>query len=60
VETCQRLARREALVFPIPSGELWRDHDWANWRRRVFDPVAATVGVSGMRPYDLRHAFARC
>jgi hypothetical protein len=26
-------------------------------RRRVFDPLAATVGVSGMRPYDLRHAF---
>jgi hypothetical protein len=47
----------EALVFPTASGELWRDHDWANWRRRVFDPLAAAVGVSGMRPYDLRHAF---
>jgi integrase len=47
----------EALVFPTRDGELWRDHDWANWRRRVFDPLAATVGVSGMRPYDLRHAF---
>jgi integrase len=46
-----------ALVFPTRDGELWRDHDWANWRRRVFDPLAATVGVSGMRPYDLRHAF---
>jgi len=47
----------EALVFPTRDGELWRDHDWANWRRRVFDPLAATAGVSGMRPYDLRHAF---
>jgi integrase len=45
------------LVFPTTTGELWRDHDWANWRRRVFDPLAAAVGVSGMRPYDLRHAF---
>jgi hypothetical protein len=45
------------LVFPTATGGLWRDHDWANWRRRVFDPLAAIVGVSGMRPYDLRHAF---
>jgi integrase len=48
------------LVFPNATGELWRDHDWRNWRRRVFDPLAASVGVSGMRPYDLRHAFSRC
>jgi hypothetical protein len=47
----------EALVFLTTAGELWRDYDWANWRRRVFDPPAATQGVSGMRPYDLRHAF---
>jgi hypothetical protein len=47
----------DELVFPTTTGELWRDHDWRNWRRRVFDPLAADVGVSGMRPYDLRHAF---
>jgi integrase len=34
-----------------------RDHDWRNWRRRVFEPLAAEVGAPGMRPYDLRHAF---
>jgi integrase len=45
------------LVFPTASGGLWRDHDWRNWRRRVFDPLAADLGVSGLRPYDLRHAF---
>jgi integrase len=45
------------LVYPTTTGELWRDHDWRNWRRRVFDPLAASMGVSGMRPYDLRHAF---
>ncbi len=45
------------LVFPTAGAELWRDHDWRNWRRRVFDPLAANVGAPGMRPYDLRHAF---
>jgi integrase len=47
----------DKLVFPTPTGGLWLDHDWANWRRRVFDPLAASLGVPGMRPYDLRHAF---
>jgi integrase len=36
---------------------MWRDHDWRNWRRRVFDPLAHSVGMPSMRPYDLRHAF---
>jgi hypothetical protein len=45
------------LVFPKRGGGLRRDHDWANWRRQVFGPLAATVGAPGMRPYDLRHAF---
>jgi integrase len=47
----------DELVFPTTTGGLWRDHDWRNWRRRVFDPLAAEVGAPGMRPYDLRHAF---
>jgi integrase len=47
----------DELVFPTAGGELWRDHDWRNWRRRVFDPLAARVGAPGMRPYELRHAF---
>ena len=47
----------DELVFPTGDGGLWRDHDWANWRRRVFDPLAASVGAGGMRPYDLRHVF---
>ena len=50
-------ASADELVFPTSGGELWRDHDWRNWRRRVFDPLAASVGAPGMRPYDLRHAF---
>jgi hypothetical protein len=47
----------DQLVFPKRGGGLWRDHDWANWRRQVFGPLAATVGARGMHPYDLRHAF---
>jgi integrase len=47
----------DQLVFPKRGGGLWRDHDWANWRRQVFGPLAANVGAPGMRPYDLRHAF---
>ena len=44
----------EELGFGRGDGEMWRDHDW---RRRVFDPLAARVGAPGMRLYDLRHAF---
>jgi integrase len=50
-------AGADELVFPTSGGGLWRDHDWRNWRRRVFDPLAASVGTPRMRPYDLRHAF---
>jgi integrase len=52
-----RLASGDELVFPTPGGVLWRDGNWCNRRRRVFDPLAARVGAPGMRPYDLRHAF---
>jgi integrase len=46
----------DQLVFPKRGGGLWRDHDWANWHRQVFGPLAALTGARGMRPYDLRHA----
>jgi integrase len=29
-----------ALVFPRPDGREWQDHDWRNWRRRVYQPAA--------------------
>ena len=47
----------DALVFPAASGGLWSRHDWKNWVRRRFRPAAATAGVQGARPYDLRHSF---
>ena len=46
----------DALVFPTASGELWREHDWRNWRRRSFQPAAKALGLDVSRPYDLRHA----
>ena len=47
----------EELVFAAHDGELWHDHDWRNWRRRVFDPAVERAGLSQVRPYDLRHSF---
>jgi integrase len=45
-------------VFPAASGGPWRDHDWHNWRKRVYVPAATAAGVAAPRPYDLRHSFA--
>ena len=45
------------LVFPGREGRPWANHDWRNWRKRVYAPVAAGVQIDGSRPYDLRHAF---
>ena len=45
-------------VFPAASGAFWRASDWRNWRKRVYKPLAESVGIDGARPYDLRHAFA--
>jgi integrase len=47
-----------ALIFPTLHGRPWRLGTWQNWRRRVFTPAAAAAGLSGTRPYDLRHSAA--
>jgi hypothetical protein len=44
-------------VVPTVAGVAFKDHDWRNWRHRVFDPVAKAVGLEHSRPYDLRHSF---
>lgn len=49
--------RRGGLLFPRPDGEPWAEHDWRNWRRRVFQPAATKVGLPSPRPYDLRGSF---
>jgi integrase len=46
------------LVFPTRRGTAWDEDDWRNWRDRVYARAAAAVGLSGTRPYDLRHSAA--
>ena len=45
------------LIFPTPSRSAWREHDWLNWNRRVWTPVARALGIDEP-PYTLRHSFA--
>jgi integrase len=47
------------LVWPRQQdGRPWRDHDYRNWRRRLYQPLAASVGLEDRRPYTLRASFA--
>jgi integrase len=48
----------QALVFPAASGELWREHDQRNWRRRTYQRACTALRLDVRRPYDLRHAAA--
>lgn len=47
----------DALVFPGHDGRPWTAAAYKNWRRRVFGPAATAAGLTGSRPYDLRHSF---
>jgi integrase len=47
----------DALVFPRRDGKPWLLTDYKNWRRRFFDRVVEAVGLTEVRPYDLRHSF---
>ncbi|MET7965601.1 tyrosine-type recombinase/integrase [Micromonospora sp. NPDC005305] len=48
--------RRNALVFTAPNGGPLRN---TNFRSRVFGPAAAaSVGLAGLTPHDLRHTAA--
>jgi integrase len=55
---CATSSSPTAPVFAAGSGGFCRATDWRNWRKRVYKPTAEAVGISGARPYDLRHAFA--
>lgn len=46
-----------ALLFPSGNGDSWREHDFRDWRKRAFRPAAQAAGLTGARPYDLRHSF---
>jgi len=43
------------LVFTSPTGGVLRN---GNFRHRVFDSAAESVGLSGVTPHDLRHTAA--
>jgi site-specific recombinase XerD len=50
---------KNGLVFPSSTGERWTGDDWDNWRERIFQPLAAAVGLPpDTRPRDLRGSFA--
>jgi integrase len=44
------------LLIPRTDGDPWREHDYRNWRRRVFQPAIRAARLPITRPYDLRHA----
>jgi hypothetical protein len=48
---------RRGLLFPRDDGEPWREHDYRNWRRRVYQPIARRAGLPQPRPYDLRNSY---
>lgn len=45
----------DELVFTSPAGEVLRNN---NFRRRVFDRAAESVGLAGVTPHELRHTAA--
>ena len=56
----RRPSRRDGsqLLIARSDGEPWREHDYRNWRRRIFRPAVIAAGLPITRPYDLRHACA--
>jgi integrase len=47
-------ATGKALPFPDANGTLWPEQTYANWRQRVFNPVAPDDAT----PYSCRHGYA--
>jgi integrase len=45
------------LVFPAPDGSPWNRDRTNNWRNRGFANACNAAGLTGVRPYDLRHSF---
>lgn len=43
------------LVFTSPTSEVLRNNDF---RRRVFDRAAESIGLAGLTPHELRHTAA--
>jgi integrase len=66
-----RSGARRGPVVARADGAPWRKHDWDNWRKRVWQPLAVDAGLGelvdqgrgrparheGADPYDLRGSF---
>jgi integrase len=66
-----RSGARRGLVLARPDGAPWRKHDWDNWRKRVWQPLAVDADLGelvdqgrgrparyeGADPYALRGSF---
>ena len=57
-ETDAPAATASGLLFPRRDGDVFRDADYQNWRRRIFDPTSEAAGAAEATPYTLRHSFA--
>lgn len=45
-----------AYIFARPDGQPWTEHDYRNWRRRIFQPAAAAAGLATIERTDQRIA----
>jgi integrase len=48
----------QEVLFGRRDGEIYRDTDYRNWRRRRFQPLAGDAEAPDATPYTLRHSFA--
>ena len=39
-------ARSRGLIFARADGTPWRDHDWRDWRARVWQPACQAIGLA--------------
>lgn len=46
----------DAPLFPSRQGTYWTEHQYRNWRRRVYHPAALALGLP-TNPYALRHTY---
>jgi integrase len=49
----------DGLVFARPGGEPWRDHDWRDWRARVWRPACVAIGIATITQTPVVYAGKR-
>jgi hypothetical protein len=62
VEWAPRVAAVVASCAGVPCGvrSFWRATDWRNWRKRIYMPVAESVGLAGARRPTCATRSRRC